>query len=94
MTVRRTGSPQPGCWASCAPDRTADAVEAVDEHVKRGASISSVWDGIHCGAAELQLRVPNIVSLHAVTTTHAIHFAFRTTEDARMRRMLMCRTRR
>ena len=35
----------------------ADAVEAVDEHVKRGAPISSVWDGIHCGAAELQLRV-------------------------------------
>ncbi|MBM4090292.1 MAG: hypothetical protein FJ276_12845 [Planctomycetes bacterium] len=67
----------------------ADAIEAVMEHVKRGASISSVWDGIHCGAAELQLRAPNIVSLHAVTTTHAIHFAFQTTGDARMRRMLM-----
>jgi hypothetical protein len=66
-----------------------DATDAVIERLNHGASPSSVWDAIFCGAAELQLRLPNIVSLHAVTTTRAIHHAYRKTSQDRTQRLLL-----
>jgi len=66
-----------------------DATDAVIERLNHGASPSSIWDAIFCGAAELQLRLPNIVSLHAVTTTRAIHHAYRTTGQDQTRRLLL-----
>lgn len=66
-----------------------DATDAVIERLNHGASASSVWDAVFCGAAELQLRLPNIVSLHAATTTRAIHHAYRTTGQDRTRRLLL-----
>jgi hypothetical protein len=66
-----------------------DATDAVIERLNHGTSPSSIWDAVFCGAAELQLRLPNIVSLHAVTTTRAIHHAFRTTGQDETRRLLL-----
>lgn len=66
-----------------------DAADAVIERLNHGASPTSLWDAIFCGAAELQLRLPNIVSLHGVTTTRAIHHAYRTTGQDRTRRLLL-----
>jgi hypothetical protein len=66
-----------------------DATDAVIERLNHGTSPSSIWDAIFCGAAELQLRLPNIVSLHAATTTRAIHYAYRTTGQDRSRRLLL-----
>jgi hypothetical protein len=72
--------------------RSGSYEEAADAAIARlngGASPASVWDAVFCGAAELQLRRPNIVSLHAVTTTRAIHDAYRTTRRDRTRRLLL-----
>jgi hypothetical protein len=66
-----------------------DTTNAVVERLNSGAAPSSVWDAIFCGAGELQLRLPNIVSLHAVTTTRAIHHAYQTTGRDRTRRLLL-----
>ena len=66
-----------------------DAADAVIERLNHGASPTSVWDAIFCGAAELQLRLPNIVALHAVTTTRAIYHAYQITVQDRTRRLLL-----
>ncbi len=66
-----------------------DAADAVVARLNAGVSPASVWDAIFCGAAELQLRQPNIVSLHAATTARAIHYAFQTTGRDQTRRLLL-----
>jgi hypothetical protein len=48
-----------------------------------------VWDALFAGAGELLLRGPGLVSLHAVTSTNALHFAFQASGDDRTRRLLM-----
>jgi len=67
----------------------SDAAAAVVDELKRGTAPQSIWDAVFCGAAELQLRQPNIVSLHAVTTTRAIHYAYQTSREDRTRRLLL-----
>ncbi len=57
--------------------------------LRRGAGPQSLWDGFFCGAAELLLRQPGIVALHAVTTTNALHRNFQTSGDDRTRRLLV-----
>ena len=49
----------------------------------------SVWDALFDGAGELLLRQPGIVSLHAVTSTNALHFAFQASGDDQTRRLLL-----
>ena len=66
-----------------------DASAAVVELLKRGVNVQSVWDGLFCGAAELLLRQPGIVALHAVTTTNAIHYAFNASENDKTRKLLL-----
>ncbi len=66
-----------------------DAVDALVAMLNRGVAPASIWDSLFCGAAELQLRLPNIVSLHAVTTTRAIHDAYHATRDPRTKLLLM-----
>lgn len=92
-----------GSWQEGEPSREAtgellkvlrsgsyeDAADAVIDRLNAGTSPQSVWDAIFCGAAELQLRQPNIVSLHAATTTRAIHYAYRTTTKEETRRLLL-----
>jgi hypothetical protein len=57
--------------------------------LKGGTAPQSIWDALFCGAAELLLRQPGIVALHALTTTNALHFAYQTTGDDATRRLLM-----
>ena len=49
----------------------------------------SVWDALFLGAGELLLRQPGIVALHSVTSTNALHYAFRMTANDETRRWLM-----
>ena len=42
-----------------------------------------------CGASELLMRNPGILSLHAVTTTNAIRYIFERTRSDETRRMLL-----
>ena len=49
----------------------------------------SLWDALFDGAGELLMRQPGIVSLHAVTTTNALHYAFQASADDRTRKLLL-----
>ena len=65
------------------------ACDKLVELLKGGVAPQSIWDALFCGAAELLLRQPGIVALHAVTTTNALHFAYQTSSDDASRRLLM-----
>ncbi len=72
--------------------RTVSSDEAsrmVVEQLNRGTSFRSVFDALFSAAAELTMRQPAIVPLHAMTTTNAIHYAFRTCGNDATRRYLM-----
>ncbi len=66
-----------------------DASQQVVELLNRGIAPQSIWDALFDGAGELLLRNPNIVSLHAVTTTNALHYAYQASGDDLTRRLLM-----
>jgi len=72
----RTGSPE-------------EASRHVVELVNGGIGPQSVWDAIFAGSAELMFRQAGIPSVHAVTTSNAIHFLFDTAADDALRRRLM-----
>jgi hypothetical protein len=76
LAVLRTGS-------------DAEACDHVVELLNRGVAPQSVWDALFGGAGELLLRQPGIVALHAVTTTNALSFAFRTSGSQKTRKWLM-----
>jgi hypothetical protein len=67
----------------------AEASEKVVELLNKGVAPESIWDALFDGAGELMLRDPNIRSLHAVTTTNALHFAFGQTAIDRTKRLLL-----
>lgn len=72
--------------------RTANAEDApakVVEAVNGGTSPQAVWDALMLGAGELLLRQPGIVSLHAVTSTNALRYAFEASANDETRRWLM-----
>lgn len=66
-----------------------DAGERVIATLEDGAGPQAVWDALFETSAELLLRRPNIVALHAVTTTNAIHQCYRWSGDERTRRLLL-----
>ncbi len=67
-------------------DATCDAAVQL---LRRGTAPQSLWDALFCGAAELLLRQPGIVALHAVTSTNALHYAYLTSGDDQTRRLLL-----
>jgi hypothetical protein len=72
--------------------RTASPAEAsnkVVELVKNGVRPEHIWDGLFLTAGELLMRQPGIVGLHCMTTANAMHYAYQTTADDEMRRLLM-----
>ena len=93
----------PADWAAGKPDPAAttqllaalrdgsekEAAEQTIALLRRGAGVASLWDGLAAGAAELLLRQPGIVSLHAVTTTNALYYAWRHSRDDATRRFVL-----
>ena len=72
--------------------RSGSPDEACDHVVKLlndGIAPRSIFDAFLVGAGELLMRQPGIVGLHTVTTTNALHYAYRTSGDDETRRMLM-----
>ncbi len=67
----------------------AGAADKVVELLNRGTAPQSVWDALFAGANELLMRAPGIRSLHAVTSTNALHHAWRTSGDDETRRWLL-----
>jgi hypothetical protein len=67
-----------------------DGSARVVELLKKGIHPDSVWDGLFLMAGELMMRQPRqIVPIHAVTSTNALHFAYQTSASDETRRLLM-----
>ena len=66
-----------------------EASEKVVELLNREVAPQSVWDALFDAAGEMLMRRPGIVSLHAVTTTNALHFAFQQSASDETRRLLL-----
>jgi len=71
---------------TASPDEASDLVVA---QLARGVAPQSVWDAFHLAAAELLMRQPGIIALHAVTTTNALQFAYLASGNDETRRLLM-----
>lgn len=65
------------------------AAKAALDFVKGGAHPRALSDGIALTSAELVMRQPGIVPLHAVTTTNAIQYLTANVGDERLRKWLL-----
>lgn len=63
--------------------------ERVVELLNRGVAPQSLWDALFQNAGELLMRNPGIATLHACTTTNALHYAFQNTAHDETRRFLL-----
>ncbi|MDE0864263.1 MAG: hypothetical protein OSA98_10795 [Rubripirellula sp.] len=70
----------------CSPEQ---ASEMVVDLINSGVAIQSIWDGIYASAGELMMRQRGIISLHSVTTTNALHHAFKTAANDQTRQYLL-----
>jgi hypothetical protein len=75
-----------GALRSGSPDDTSAKVV---ELLNRGVAPQSLWDALFQAANEMLMRKPGIVSLHACTTTNALHFAHSQTFNDETRRFVL-----
>jgi hypothetical protein len=68
---------------------TEDCPAAVVEALNDGVSARSIWDAILAASGELLMRKTNILTLHSVTSSNALRFAFETAEDPQTRLMVL-----
>ncbi len=61
----------------------------VVQQLNRGVSPQSIWDGMFAAASEMLMRQPGIVSLHTLTTTNAMRFAFDTCGEEETRKLIL-----
>jgi hypothetical protein len=66
-----------------------EASAKVVELLNRQVAPQSIWDALFDGAGEMLMRRPDILSLHAVTCTNALHYAFQNSWDDETRRLLL-----
>ncbi|MGH7138564.1 MAG: hypothetical protein ACREHD_22680, partial [Pirellulales bacterium] len=66
-----------------------DACQQAIDMLNRGVAPQSIWDALLVGAGELLARQPGIVSLHAVTSSNALYYAYRANRDDSLRRLLL-----
>lgn len=66
-----------------------DTSSLVVQQLNRGISPQSIWDGMFAAASEMLMRQPGIVSLHTLTTTNAMRFAFDTCGDEKTRKLIL-----
>ncbi|GIW95872.1 MAG: hypothetical protein KatS3mg110_3913 [Pirellulaceae bacterium] len=89
----RDGKPDSGATrqllATLRTGSSDDVCELIVEMLNRGVAPRSIYDALFLGAGELLARQPGIVSLHAATTTNAIHYAYQTVTDDETRRLLL-----
>lgn len=65
------------------------AADKVVELLNRGTHPQSLWDAFFQSASEMLMRKAGILSLHAGTSTNALHYAWENCQDDRTRRFLM-----
>lgn len=57
--------------------------------LNKGVAPQSVFDGLFDGAGELLMQAPGILSLHAMTSTNAMHYAWHRVRNEETRRLLL-----
>jgi len=66
-----------------------EASGKVIDLLNRGVAPQSITDAFFTAAGELLMRRPGILSLHASTSTNALHFAFQNSANDETRRLLL-----
>lgn len=66
-----------------------DTAKVAVELINRGSAPQAIWDAMLKASAELMMRNANIISLHACTTTNALHYAFLHAGDPETRLYLL-----
>jgi len=72
--------------------RTASAEDAAAEATKLlndGISPDSLWDAVSLASAELMMRSPGIVAIHATTSANALHYIFGASGDDTTRKLAL-----
>ena len=89
----RSGREDPGARAALLQglrESTEEGAGAlIVEHLKAGVAPATVWEALFAAAAELIMRRPGIVPVHAQTTANALHHAYRASNDDRTRQLAM-----
>ncbi len=75
--------------ASLRSASATDVPQQVVGMLNRGVAPQSIWDALLVGAGELLARAPGIVSLHAVTSSNALRFAYEASDNDDTRRMML-----
>lgn len=65
-----------------------DPCDLIMEQLAVNVPLQAIWDGLHLAAGELLMRQPGIASLHAVTTSNALRYAYETSGDDETRLLL------
>ena len=66
-----------------------ESCAAVIEALNDGVSPASVWDALMSASAELLMRRTSIITLHSVTSSNALRYAYETSADPQTRLMLL-----
>jgi len=72
--------------------RSASAEEASAEATKllnAGIAPESLWDAVSLASAELMMRSPGIVAIHATTSANALHYIFGASGDDTTRKLAL-----
>jgi hypothetical protein len=73
--------------------RTASVGDACDRLLTQLESgkteAQGAWDAVHLASGELIMKQPKIQGIHAVTSTNALHYAFRTAANPETRLLLL-----
>ena len=66
-----------------------EAGAAIVEHLRSGVAPATIWEALFAAAAELIVRLPGIVPVHAQTTANALHYIYRVSSDDQDRQLAM-----
>jgi hypothetical protein len=66
-----------------------EAGAAVVDLLERRVSAVTIWEALFATAAELLMRDPGIVPVHAQTTANALHYAYRVSSDERTQQLAL-----
>jgi hypothetical protein len=68
---------------------SSDASQLTLDLLNRGVAPQSLFEGCFDGAGEYLMQAPGIVSLHAMTFTNAVHYAWQRVRSDETRRLLL-----
>ena len=81
---------RPANWSRrCTNVRRRKPARRSSQLLDAGVAVQSLWDGLFASAGELDDAQRGIVALHSVTTTNAIHHAFRVAGDDQTRQYVL-----